>query len=357
MLKRGATIGILGGGQLGRMLAISAARLGFRTIVLDPNDNCPAAQLCNRHICAAYDDLAAIGDLADQSDVVTFEFENIDLGALEQLEGSAQVHPSAWSLRVTQDRLVEKTFLRETGIPTADFRAIANAQQLRIALADLGGKAILKTRRFGYDGKGQIRFGMGGDEPTPEQAIEQAGEVPLILETLIEFRCEISVIATRSKDGHFHEFEPARNDHQSGILARSTVPCGLDATITGRAMRLARKLVDRLDYVGTLGLEFFVMDDGTLIANEMAPRVHNSGHWTEAACTVSQFDQHIRAIAGWPLAESYRHSDCVMANLVGDEINDIPKWANDGAVMVHDYGKARPRDGRKMGHVTRIVPR
>ncbi|WP_244597744.1 5-(carboxyamino)imidazole ribonucleotide synthase [Roseitalea porphyridii] len=358
MLARGATIGLLGGGQLGRMLAEAAARLGFHVIVLDPNADCPAARFCDRHIVAGYDDSAALDELAERCDVATFEFENIDLGALEYLSGRIPVHPDAWALRVTQDRLTEKTFLRETGIDTAPFRAVDGARQLEMALADIdGGGAILKTRRFGYDGKGQIRFGHGADDPAPEEAMARIGGAPSILEGFVDFACEISVVVTRGRDGTVHEFEPARNDHEGGILARSTVPCGLDSIIMADAMEKTRALATRLRYVGTLALEFFVMDDGTLIANEIAPRVHNSGHWTEAACSVSQFEQHIRAIAGWPLAESYRHSDCVMTNLIGDAIDDLPQWARDGAVRVNDYGKAETRAGRKMGHVVRLVPR
>ncbi|WP_424992864.1 5-(carboxyamino)imidazole ribonucleotide synthase [Oceaniradius stylonematis] len=356
MLQRGATIGLLGGGQLGRMLAEAAARLGFSVIVVDPNGDCPAARFSDLYIAAAYDDLDALDRLAALCDVVTFEFENIDLGALEHLSGKVPVHPDAWALRVTQDRLTEKTFLRETGIETVDFHAIDGAPQLAMALADMGGRGILKTRRFGYDGKGQIRFG-GDSDPTPEEAWDAIGGAPAILEALAGFDCEISVIVTRGRNGETHEFEPARNDHEGGILARSTVPCGLDSIVMADAMEKTRALASRLRYVGTLALEFFVMEDGRLIGNEIAPRVHNSGHWTEAACSVSQFEQHIRAISGWPLAESYRHSDCVMTNLIGDEIGALPGWAADGAVRVHDYGKRETRPGRKMGHVTRLVPR
>ena len=357
VLRRGATIDIIGGGQLGRMLAMAAMRLGFRTIVLDPQPDCPAAQPANDQIAAAYDDQDALDQLAERSDVVTFEFENIDLGALEQVSSRAHIHPAPWALRVTRDRLVEKTFLREAGIPTAEFRTIANADQLRIALKGLGGKAILKTRQFGYDGKGQVRFGHGGDEPSPEDAMAAVAGTPVILETLVDFDCEISVIVTRGQDRSVHEFEPSLNDHRDGLLSTATVPCGLPQSVIDDAMRCARKVVDKLDYVGTLGLEFFVIADGGLIANEIAPRVHNSGHWTEAACSVSQFEQHIRAIVGWPLAKSVRHSDCVMTNLIGAEIDDTLQWAGDGAVMVHDYGKTETRPGRKMGHVTKLVPR
>lgn len=357
MLARGATIGMLGGGQLGRMLAEAAARLGFGVIVLDPNQDCPAARFADHHIVAAYDDVEALDMLADRCAVATYEFENIDLGAVERLSGKIPVLPDPWALRVTQDRLTEKVFLRETGIETAAFRAVDGVPQLAMALSDLKGRAILKTRRLGYDGKGQIWFGDGDPDVTPDEAMRRVGGVPSILESVVDFSCEVSVIVTRAADGSVHEFEPARNDHRHGVLYRSTVPSGLDPTVVANAMAKTRALAKRLRYVGTLALEFFVMADGRLIANEIAPRVHNSGHWTEGACTVSQFEQHIRAITGWPLAESYRHSDCVMTNLLGDEIDDLKSWAGDGAVRVHDYGKTETRAGRKMGHVVRLVPR
>ncbi|MFZ2103433.1 MAG: 5-(carboxyamino)imidazole ribonucleotide synthase [Oricola sp.] len=357
MLRRGATIGIIGGGQLGRMLAIAAARLGFQTCVLEPQADCPAAQVCNTQIVADYGDRAALADLAQRCDVVTYEFENIDLEAARLLEKTAVLRPGALALEIAQDRLTEKTFLDGHGIRTVAFRDIVDADGLTRALAEFGGRGILKTRRLGYDGKGQIRFRGNAGDPSPAEALQGLGNVPAILEEFAPFVAEISVIATRAGDGTVVCFDPPRNVHEAGILASSTLPSGIAADIEEAARHAAGKLAEALSYVGTLGLEFFVMDDGSLRANEFAPRVHNSGHWTEAACTVSQFEQHIRAIADWPLADGARHSDCVMENLIGDEIARIPALAAEAGVLVHDYGKTESRPGRKMGHFTRIVGR
>ncbi len=356
-LPRGATIGIIGGGQLGRMLAMAAGRLGFETVILEPQPDCPAAQMANLQIEAAYSDTDALGRLANACDVVTFEFENVDADALHALSDRVPVHPPAHALRVAQDRLDEKRFLRKAGLATADFHAVDTTDDLTAALAAFGGRGILKTRRMGYDGKGQVRFDGRPGDATPQAARDAIGGVPAILEAMVDFDCEISVIATRAADGATHCFEPPRNVHTDGILARSTVPNGLEPTVSERARDQARALCERLVYVGTLGLEFFVLADGGLLANEFAPRVHNSGHWTEAACTASQFEQHVRAIAGWPLADAQRHSDCVMDNVIGDDIARLPALATEPGVMVHDYGKAAPRPGRKMGHATRLTPR
>ncbi|GAB4359906.1 MAG: 5-(carboxyamino)imidazole ribonucleotide synthase [Oricola sp.] len=357
MLHRGATIGIIGGGQLGRMLAIAASRLGFRTCVLEPQADCPAAQLCNEHIVAAYDDRDGLADLAERCDVVTYEFENIDLEAARWLETEVALRPSAKALEIAQDRLAEKTFLNGNGIPTVAFRDIADADGLAAALAEFGGLGILKTRRLGYDGKGQVRFRGDDSDPAPADALRELDNVPAILEEFAPFAAEISVIATRASDGTVVCYDPPRNAHVNGILATSTLPSGIAPDIEAEARGMAATLAGALSYVGTLGLEFFVMKDGTLRANEFAPRVHNSGHWTEAACTVSQFEQHIRAIAGWPLGDGARHSDCVMENLVGDDIARLPALAADPGILVHDYGKAEIRPGRKMGHFTRIIRR
>lgn len=356
-LRRGSTIGIIGGGQLGRMLAMAAARLGFQTCVLDPQDGCPAAQVCNVQIVAAYDDLAALSDLAERCDVITYEFENIDLEAARWLADRADLRPGAKALEIAQDRLTEKTFLNDQGIETVAFRAVADASGLAEALEAFGGRGILKTRRLGYDGKGQIRFRGDAGDPTPKAALESLGDAPVILEVFAPFACEISVIAARAEDGTVLCYDPPRNVHEDGILATSTLPSGIDEAVESAARAAAAGLADALDYVGVLGLEFFVMPDGALRANEFAPRVHNSGHWTEAACAVSQFEQHIRAIAGWPLADPARHSDCVMHNLIGDDINRVPELTREAGLLVHDYGKAESRKGRKMGHFTRISPR
>ncbi|WP_306118754.1 MULTISPECIES: 5-(carboxyamino)imidazole ribonucleotide synthase [unclassified Roseitalea] len=357
MLNRGATIGIIGGGQLGRMLAMAAGRLGLRTLVLEPQPDCPAAQMANRQIVAGYDDPAGLAALAEASDVVTYEFENVPYDAVARLSRDRPVFPGPDALRVAQDRLVEKRFLRAAGLATADFEPVDTEHDLVAALGRSGGTGIVKTRRFGYDGKGQIRFAGDASDPAPARALAALGGAPAILESLVGFACEVSVIATRGRDGTVVSYEPARNRHRNGILASSVVPCGLAETAIAAARRQAHALADRLGYVGTLGLELFVMAEGTLLANEFAPRVHNSGHWTEAACTVSQFEQHIRAIAGWPLVEPRRHSDCVMENLIGDDIDRLAAIAGEPGACVHDYGKAEIRAGRKMGHVTRLTGR
>jgi 5-(carboxyamino)imidazole ribonucleotide synthase len=353
-LPRGATIGIIGGGQLGRMLAMAAARLGMRTCVLEPQVDCPANQVCNAHIAAAYDDKDALADLAERCDVVTFEFENIGLDAARWLETRTVLRPGSRALEMAQDRLTEKTFLNDNGIKTARFFDIANGTALDEALPAFNGKGVLKTRRLGYDGKGQVRFSGSGDDPTSNQALSLIGQKPAILEEFVHFSAEISVIATRAATGEIVCYDPARNRHDNGILAASILPSGLSGDVERRAREIASRLASALDYVGTLGLEFFVMEDGRLLANEFAPRVHNSGHWTEAACAVSQFEQHIRAVAGWQLGDGARHSDCMMENLLGEDIGRLADLAAEPSTVVHDYGKSEVRAGRKMGHFTRI---
>jgi len=355
-LPAGSTIGIIGGGQLGRMLAMAAARLGYRTLVLEPQADCPAAQVANRQITAAYDDAAALAELASASAIVTYEFENVPVAAAGALAAKVPVYPPPRALEVAQDRLAEKKFLNGIGIPTADFHAIDNDQELTAALKAFGGSGVLKTRRMGYDGKGQRVFRnmeAGGFAGT----CEAMGNVPLILESLVPFEREISVIAARGLDGALAAYDPAENVHRNGILHTSTLPAGIKSETAATAQAAAAKILAALDYVGVIGVEFFVLADGSLLANEMAPRVHNSGHWTEAAATVSQFEQHIRAVAGLPLGSPARHSDCVMENLIGDDIDRVPALLAEPDLMLHLYGKAEARPGRKMGHFTRISRR
>lgn len=346
------TIGIIGGGQLGRMLAIAAARLNFRTIILEPQADCPAAQVASAQITAAYDDPAALAELASRCDVVTYEFENVPVLAAETLQLAVPVHPPATALEVAQDRLTEKSFLNSCGIETASFHAVDSQADLEKALADFGGKGVLKTRRLGYDGKGQRVFRSAADSPAG--AYDDLGGVPLILESFVPFEREVSIIAARGKDGATACYDPAENVHRHGILHTSTLPARISDATAQVARESAKKLLAALDYVGVIGIEFFVMADGTLIANEIAPRVHNSGHWTEAACVVSQFEQHVRAVAGLPLGDPARHTDCVMTNLIGDDILDVPAWLAKKNVLVHLYGKTESRPGRKMGHVTEL---
>ncbi|NWJ24190.1 5-(carboxyamino)imidazole ribonucleotide synthase [Rhizobium sp. RM] len=345
------TIGIIGGGQLGRMLAMAAARLNFRTIVLEPQADCPAAQVCNDQIVAAYDDEKALAKLGSLCDVVTYEFENVPVSAAERLAASVPVYPPAKALSASQDRLTEKRFLNDCGIPTAGFRAVDSQTELESALAEFGGKGVLKTRRMGYDGKGQRLF-KGGEDLTG--AFDALGGVPLILESFVAFEREVSIIAARFKDGTVTCYDPAENVHLNGILHTSTIPANLSDAAKMTAVQSAEKLLAALDYVGVIGIEFFVLPDGSLVANEMAPRVHNTGHWTEAACVISQFEQHIRAVAGLAPGSTGRHSDCVMTNLIGDDVNDVPRWLSEKDCLVHLYGKTEARPGRKMGHVTQL---
>ncbi|NLS05516.1 5-(carboxyamino)imidazole ribonucleotide synthase [Rhizobium sp. P32RR-XVIII] len=344
------TIGIIGGGQLGRMLAMAAARLNFRTIILEPQTDCPAAHVANHQIVAAYDDPAALAELAKACDVITYEFENVPVSAVEALAKDIPVYPPPKALEAAQDRLVEKRFINDCGIPTARFHAVDSQSELEAALEDFGGQGVLKTRRLGYDGKGQKVFRSAAD--SADGAYAALGSVPLILESFIPFEREISIIAARATDGTAVAFDPAENVHRNGILHTSTVPASIADATAEAARKAAEAILSSLGYVGVIGIEFFVLSDGNLIANEMAPRVHNSGHWTEAACVISQFEQHIRAIGGLPLGNADRHSDCVMQNLIGDDILSVPDWLKRRDAFVHLYGKTESRPGRKMGHVT-----
>jgi len=355
-LQSGATIGIIGGGQLGRMLAMAAARLGFQTVILEPQADCPAAQVANRQIVAAYDDPKALAELAAASDVITYEFENVPVSAADKLAETAIVLPPPAALEISQDRFNEKQFLNESGIETAPWRLVDDEETLIAALGALGERGILKTRRLGYDGKGQVRL-TSLDETAAHDALVAINKAPAILEGFVDFEREVSVIAARDRSGNVAIYDIAENVHKDGILSTSTVPARITAQTADAARQAAEKLLHALDYVGVLGLEFFVLKDGSLLANEFAPRVHNSGHWTEAACAISQFEQHIRAVAGLPLGNTDRHSDCVMENLVGNDVDKVPAILLEPNAVLHLYGKKEAREGRKMGHVTHIKPR
>ena len=348
-LAPGATIGILGGGQLGRMLALAGARLGLRCHVFDPAADGPAAQVCAAATVASFDDTDALCAFAGSVDVVTYEFENIPDDALDAIEGLVPIRPGRQALVTSQDRLVEKDFLNGLGLTTAPYRDIACADDLTRAMAEIGPEGILKTRRFGYDGKGQVRFRAGDDA---RQVWEQMNGAPSVLEGLVPFSTEISVIAARGADGAVACFDPGENLHEDGILRTTTVPASVPARLKTDAIILAGQILNALDYVGVMGIELFVTPSGLLV-NEIAPRVHNSGHWTQDACVVDQFEQHMRAVAGWPLARAQRHSDCVMENLIGDEVAAWISTIDDG---LHLYGKSEARPGRKMGHINRISP-
>lgn len=355
MLRPGQTIGILGGGQLGRMLAASAHQLGFDTLILCPERDAPATRTARRHIIADYSDEAALQEFASASDVITLEFENIPVAAAEILSKTGTpLHPGARSLSVSQDRADEKAFLKSIGIQTADYRIINSANDIPDALEALGGTGLLKTRRDGYDGKGQSWIRATSEAAS---AWDSLGNLPCVLEAPIDFACEISVLVARSSTGETASWAPPRNHHEGGILATSTVPSGLATAIEDVAREKAMHLARELGHVGVLALEFFVLSDGTLIANEFAPRVHNSGHWTPEGCQTGQFEQHIRAVAGWPLGNTRRLFDIEMRNLIGDAGHvDLSDLHPDDTLTL--YGKREARPGRKMGHVTRrISPR
>lgn len=350
-LPTGATIGILGGGQLGRMLSVAAARLGFRTHVFEPGAEPPAGQVCHQLTTAAYDDAAALQRFARGVDVVTYEFENIPTAALDILEALKPIRPGREALRISQDRLTEKTFLQDLGLNVAPFADVADAEALRAAVSKIGAPSILKTRRFGYDGKGQARLKAAEDMET---AWADMADQPAILEGFVDFTHEVSVIAARSPQGDVACYDPGENVHRDGILHTTTVPARLSASHRTDAVLIAAKILNALDYVGVLGVELFVTGQG-LIVNEIAPRVHNSGHWTQNGCVVDQFEQHIRAIAGWPLGDGTRYADVVMENLIGDDMDRVAAYSRQADTALHLYGKADTKPGRKMGHVNRVV--
>ncbi|SLN20612.1 N5-carboxyaminoimidazole ribonucleotide synthase [Aquimixticola soesokkakensis] len=351
MLAPGSTIGILGGGQLGRMLSVAAARLGFKTCIFEPAGDCPASHVANFHLQAAYDDEAALKRFADSVDVITYEFENIPTSALDLLESLTPIRPNRRTLAVSQDRLTEKAFLNGLGLQTAPFAAVDDEFDLAEALTEIGAPAILKTRRFGYDGKGQARIKSAQDAP---QALADMAGNAAILEGFVTFTHEISVIGARGLNGDVACFDPGENVHVDGILHTTTLPATLTSSQQMDAVLLTAKILNALDYVGVMGVELFVTAKG-LVVNEIAPRVHNSGHWTQNGCAIDQFEQHIRAVAGWPLGDGQRHSNVEMLNLIGDDVDRIPELAKDGKVAIHLYGKAQAKKGRKMGHVNRIL--
>ena len=345
------TIGILGGGQLGRMLSVAASRLGLKTHIFEPGANPPAAHVADAVTTASYDDRAALTAFAQSVDVITYEFENIPTSALDLLETLRPIHPGRQALATSQDRLVEKNFLQSLGLQTAPFATVDNTADLDAAIAQIGTPAIMKTRTMGYDGKGQARIMSQGDAT---QALADMAGAPAILEGFVNFSHEVSIIGARSADGAVACFDPGENVHVDGILRTTTVPAKLTPSQRTDAVLIAARILNELDYVGVMGVELFMTQQG-LIVNEIAPRVHNSGHWTQNGCTIDQFEQHIRAVAGWPLGDGSRHSDVVMENLIGDDMDRLPELAKTTAAL-HLYGKADVKTGRKMGHVNHIKP-
>lgn len=347
----GSTIGIIGGGQLGRMLAMAAARLGYKCRILDPNPEAAAADVSAYFTCAAYDDPGALREFADGVDVATYEFENLPVGPLEVL--GDKLKPSARSLAIAQDRAREKAFIEECGGRVAAWREISAIDEVNSAVATLGCPIVLKTRRWGYDGKGQAW--VRANEETL-QAWRAIGEEPAIAEACVDFFAEFSVIIARWADGRYCFWDSAENEHGGGILRRSTVPCSDKvAPQVAEAREAALRIAEALGHIGVLTVEFFASRDGPVV-NEIAPRVHNSGHWTIEGAVTSQFEQHIRAICGVPPGSTdLVGSGAVMDNLIGDEVNRWPELVADPVLHVHIYGKGEARPGRKMGHVTRVT--
>ena len=350
-LAPGATIGILGSGQLGRMLALAAARLGFSCHIFAPDAESPAVDVVHRVTVADYSDTQALERFAADIDVATYEFENVPAAAATFLAKRVRVLPDPNVLATTQDRLAEKNFVAALGLGTAPFAAVAAAGELAAALAKIGRPAVLKTRRFGYDGKGQAAINEGTD---PETAWREIGGQACILEAFVPFACEVSVVAARGKDGAVECFDVTQNEHRDHILKVSRAPAAVSDTTAQEARRIAETITQKFGYIGVLAVELFVTRDGGLLVNEIAPRVHNSGHWTIDGASVSQFEQHIRAVAGWPLAKPVRRGRVEMINLIGSEIDDYRKWLTVPGAAVHLYGKKQVRPGRKMGHVTRV---
>ncbi len=354
-MKPGAVIGMVGGGQLGRMSAMAAARLGFLVHVFSPEQDGPAAQVAAYNTVAGYDDLDALRRFAKAVDVITFEFENLPAASLELLESLKPVRPGAKILAISQDRILEKQFLNDAGIATAPWAKVESLAELEAAAARLGLPAVLKTTRLGYDGKGQAML-RSAEDLAP--AFERLSPKPLVLEGFVDFGMEISVMVARGVDGTIRCFDTVENRHKHHILDLTLAPAPLGPESLQTAQSIARLVAEKLALVGLLGVEMFVTAKGDVVVNEIAPRPHNSGHWTMDACPCGQFEMHIRAVAGLPLPPAVRHSDAVMKNLVGPE--DMALWpeilATPGLIP-HHYGKAEARPGRKMGHFNRLFPK
>jgi len=355
-LPPGSTIGILGSGQLGRMLAMAGARLGLKSHIYGDASG-PAFDVAAAHTIGRFDDLAALSAFGREVDAVTYEFENVPVEAAEALQAVVPVRPGARALEVAQDRLVEKEFIASLGIAVAPYVRIDGVDDIGPALAALRGPGILKTRRLGYDGKGQASLNVATQAVTAFDAI---GRAPAVLEKRLAFTREVSVLVVRGHDGTKAFYDCPENEHRGGILRRSVVPSALSSADVAEAQAIAGRIAEALDYVGVLAVELFHFADRStqrLAVNEIAPRVHNSGHWTLDACAFSQFENHMRAVAGWPLGETARHSDAEMVNLIGAEANDWQALAAAPGVALHLYGKREARDGRKMGHYNRLTPR
>jgi 5-(carboxyamino)imidazole ribonucleotide synthase len=354
MLEPGATIGILGGGQLARMLALAGARLGLKSHIYSPYPDDPAFDVSSYKTLAEFGDEDALARFAAAVDVVTFEFENVPAATAAFLDQRKPVRPNPKALALTQDRFVEKSFVQGLGIETAEFADVADVAGLERAVAKIGRPSILKTRRFGYDGKGQLRIKEGDDLSTCFQSL---GGAPCILERVIPFSREVSVVGTRALDGEFRAYDVCENVHEHHILSKTSVPANIRPETAARAISLAQAIAEAAGYVGVIAVEMFVVDaeDGErLLVNEIAPRVHNSGHWTLDGAVTSQFEQHMRAVAGWPLGSARRHGRVTMDNIIGDSVHNWRQLLGEDGACLHLYGKKEVRAGRKMGHVTRV---
>lgn len=352
-LPPGSTIGILGGGQLGRMLVQAGSRLGYRFVIFEPQADCPASHVAE-HIQAGYDDVAALDRFASAVDVITLEFENVPIEAVDHLAQSVPVRPGASALAIAQDRTVEKRFINQAGIGTAPWAAVGSPDELDSALSEIGRPSILKTARLGYDGKGQATLRPSDPEP-PEAVFARLGNVPCVLEGFVDFALEVSVLVARGLDGNTVCFEPAENEHQNHILYRTHVPANISDETANAAKAAAVQIAAAMDYVGLLAVEMFVTADGEILVNEIAPRPHNSGHWSIDGAATSQFEQTIRAICGLPLGRTDRMGKCEMTNLIGDEADAWESLLAEPGTRLHLYGKAESRPGRKMGHYTKVL--
>lgn len=352
-LAPGSTIGIIGNGQLGRMTVLAAARLGYLCHVYGPEADSPAEQVAHKATVAAYEDHESLLAFAKSCDVVTFEFENIPHESAQLLAQHVPLHPSWNCLQISQDRLIEKKFINDCGIPTAPFAAVNSLDDLKQAVERLGRPAILKTTRMGYDGKGQAVIKADSDLVAIYDNMQGA---PCVLEGFVSFQREISVIVARSAAGETMAFDPAENHHVNGILDTSSVPAAISDDIQAQAIKIATTLADKMDCIGLLAVEMFHTTDDQLVVNEVAPRPHNSGHWTQDACYTDQFEQLVRAVCALPLGSTMRRSDLVMKNLIGFDVDHWPNYMRQANAKLHLYGKASTREGRKMGHVNLIYP-
>jgi 5-(carboxyamino)imidazole ribonucleotide synthase len=353
-LPPGSTLGVLGGGQLGRMLAEAASRLGFDIVVLERDADSPAGRVTKKTLVAAYDDEAALKELAGLASVVTYEFENVPAASVALLaKMGVEVAPGPKALAVAQDRVAEKTFLNGEGVATVAFAEADSPESAVEAVAAIGTPCLMKTRREGYDGKGQSWVKRGDD---PAEVFARLGGKPVIVEAPADFVRELSVIAARGRDGATAVYPLAENHHEGGVLRRSVAPAQASAALADEAERIAVKVLTGLEYVGVIGIELFELKDGRLLVNEIAPRVHNTGHWTQDGCEVDQFEQHIRAVAGWPLGPTRARASVEMLNLLGDEAHAWRRYAGEPDTRLHLYGKREAKPGRKMGHVNRVRP-